>query len=38
LPFGGTKRLGYGRELSGLGADELVDKKLIHSIELVDLF
>ncbi|CAN5871360.1 NAD-dependent succinate-semialdehyde dehydrogenase [soil metagenome] len=36
LPFGGTNKSGYGRELSSLGIDEFLNKKLVRTSDIND--
>ena len=36
LPFGGTNQSGYGRELSSLGIDEFLNKKLVRTSNIHD--
>jgi len=36
LPFGGTNQSGYGRELSYLGIDEFLNKKLVRTSDIND--
>ncbi len=36
LPFGGTNQSGYGRELSSLGIDEFINKKLVRTSDIDD--
>ncbi len=36
LPFGGTNQSGYGRELSSLGIDEFLNKKLVRTSNIND--
>lgn len=36
LPFGGTNQSGYGRELSSLGIEEFLNKKLVRTSDIND--